>query len=29
MNWIIMLPLLAITFACAAIPVLVDSGPDR
>jgi len=26
MSWFIMIPLLAITFACAAIPVLMDSG---
>jgi len=29
MNWIITLPLLAVTFACAAIPVLMDSGRDH
>jgi len=29
MTWIIMAPLLAIAFACAAIPVLYDSGPNH
>jgi len=24
MNWIIMLPLLAIAFACASVPLLMD-----
>jgi hypothetical protein len=26
MEWIIALPLLAVTFVCASIPVLIDSG---
>lgn len=26
MDWIIALPLLAIAFACATIPVFMDSG---
>jgi hypothetical protein len=25
MNWIVMVPLIAITFACGAIPALYDS----
>jgi hypothetical protein len=29
MNWIVVVPLLAVAFACAAIPVLMDSGHDR
>jgi hypothetical protein len=29
MTWIIMLPLLAVAFLCAAIPTLYDSGPNR
>jgi hypothetical protein len=29
MNWIVLIPLLAIAFACAAIPVLMDSGHRR
>jgi len=28
MDWIITLPLLAVAFACASIPVLMDSGHD-
>jgi len=24
MNWIIMLPLLAVAFACASVPLLMD-----
>jgi hypothetical protein len=26
MNWIITVPLLAVTFVCASIPVLMESG---
>jgi hypothetical protein len=26
MSWFILIPLLAVAFACAAIPVLMDSG---
>ncbi len=29
MDWLIMLPLLVVAFACAAIPVLMDSGRHR
>ena len=29
MTWIIMAPLLVIALACAAIPVLYDSGTDH
>ena len=29
MDWIITVPLLAVAFACASIPVLMDSGRER
>jgi len=29
MNWIITLPLLATAFACASVPVLMDSGRNE
>jgi len=29
MNWLILIPLLAVAIACAAIPVLMDSGRRR
>jgi len=29
MDWIITLPLISITFVCAAVPVLLDSGRGR
>jgi hypothetical protein len=29
MEWIITVPLLAVTFVCASIPVLLDSGRNN
>lgn len=29
MDWIITVPLLAVTFVCASIPVLMESGRRR
>jgi len=28
MEWIITLPLLAVAFVCASVPMLVDSGAE-
>ncbi len=29
MDWIITVPLLAVTFVCASVPMLMDSGRGR
>jgi len=29
MEWIIAVPLLAVTFVCASVPMLVDGGRNR